>query len=88
MTQNNLLGKFFFQYVEIFGCEQCWFPIRYLDILIHYRRFTNAEWKHIDDRLRKKQSSRKEKLVSLDERLIQYGIVYDFFFPVTQTSFI
>jgi hypothetical protein len=30
-------------YAEMFGCEQGQFPIRYLDIPIHYRRLTIAE---------------------------------------------
>ena len=36
------------QYAEIFGCEQGHFPIMYLGIPIHYRKLTNAEWKHVE----------------------------------------
>jgi hypothetical protein len=32
-------------YADLFGCGQGQFPIRYLGILIHYRRLTIAEWK-------------------------------------------
>jgi hypothetical protein len=33
------------------GRQQCQFPVRYLGILIHYRRLTNAEWKMMEERL-------------------------------------
>ena len=45
------------QYAEIFGCEQGQFPIKYLGIPIHYRRLTNAEWKHVEERLQKRLAS-------------------------------
>ena len=35
------------QYTELFGCEEGQFPIRYLGILVHYRKLTNAEWRHV-----------------------------------------
>jgi hypothetical protein len=38
-------------YVELFGCGQGQFPIRYLGIPIHYRRLTIAEWKLVEERL-------------------------------------
>jgi hypothetical protein len=41
------------QYTEIFCCQQGQFLIRYLGIPIHYRRLTNAEWKHVEERLEK-----------------------------------
>jgi hypothetical protein len=44
--------------------------MRYLGILIHYRRLTIAEWKIVEERLQKRFSSWKEKLLSLGERLI------------------
>ena len=46
------------------------FPIMYLGIPIHYRRLTNAEWKHVEDRLQAKLSSWKGKLLSLGGRLV------------------
>ena len=42
--------EFTTQYVDLFGCEQGSFPIRYLGIPIHYRSLTNAEWKHVEER--------------------------------------
>ena len=58
------------QYAEIFGCEQGQFPIKYLGIPIHYRRLTNAEWKHVEERLQKRLASWKGKLLSLGGRLV------------------
>src|SRR3954470_8225861 len=45
-------------------------PIKYLGIPIHYRRLTNAEWKHVEERLQKRLSSWKGKLLSLGGRLV------------------
>jgi hypothetical protein len=37
-------------YCELFGCGQGQFSIRYLGILIHYPRLTNAEWKMVEEK--------------------------------------
>ena len=58
------------QYTELFGCEEGQFPIRYLGIPIHYRKLTNAEWKHVEERLQARLSSWKGKLLSLGGRLV------------------
>jgi hypothetical protein len=57
-------------YADLFGCGQGQFPIRYLGIPIHYRRLTIAEWKCVEERLQKRLSSWKGKLLSLGGRLI------------------
>jgi hypothetical protein len=57
-------------YANLFGCGQGQFPMRYLGILIHYRRLTLAEWKLIEERLQKFLSSWKGKLLSLGGRLV------------------
>jgi hypothetical protein len=57
-------------YADLFGCGQGQFPIRYLGILIHYRRLTLAEWKSVEERLQQCLSSWKGKLLSLGGRLI------------------
>jgi hypothetical protein len=44
--------------------------MRYLGIMIHYRRLTIAKWKLIEERLQKCLSSWKGKLLSLGGRLI------------------
>ena len=58
------------QYADIFGCEQGQFPIMYLGIPIHYRKLTNAEWRHVEERLQARLSSWKGKLLSLGGRLV------------------
>jgi hypothetical protein len=57
-------------YANLFGCGQGQFPMRYLGILIHYRRFTLAAWKQVEERLQKRLSSWKGKLLSLGGRLV------------------
>ena len=57
-------------YVDLFGCGQGQFPIKYLGILIHYRRLTNAEWKQVKERLQVRLASWKGKLLSLGGRLV------------------
>jgi hypothetical protein len=57
-------------YAELFGCGQGQFPMRYLGIPIHYWRLTIAKWKIIKERLQKRLSSWKGKLISLGGRLI------------------
>jgi hypothetical protein len=58
------------QYTELFGCGLGAFPISYLGIPIHHRRLTIAEWKHVEERLQKRLSSWKGKLLSLGGRLV------------------
>ena len=57
-------------YADLFGCGLGQFPITYLGIPIHYRRLTKAEWKHVEERLQKRLSSWKGKLLSLGGRLV------------------
>ena len=54
-------------YAELFGCGIGCFPISYLGILIHYRRLTLAKWKIIEERLQKRLTSWKGKLLSHGE---------------------
>jgi hypothetical protein len=44
--------------------------MRYVGIPIRYRRHTLAEWKLVEERLKKCLSSWKGKLLSLEERLV------------------
>jgi hypothetical protein len=57
-------------YASLFGCAQGQFPMWYLGIPIHYRRLSLAEWKIVEERLQKRLSSWKGKLLSLEGRLI------------------
>ena len=58
------------QYAELFGCGLGQFPINYLGIPIHFRRLTIAQWKHVEERLQKRLSSWKGKLLFLGGRLV------------------
>jgi hypothetical protein len=58
------------EYADLFGCGQGQFPMRYLGIPIRYRRLTLVEWKLVEERLQKRLSSWKGKLLSLGGRLI------------------
>jgi hypothetical protein len=62
-------------YTNLFGCGQGQFPMRYLGISIHYRRLTLAEWKLVEERLQKRLSSWKGKLLSLGGRLILINLI-------------
>jgi hypothetical protein len=62
-------------YAELFGCGIGCFPIFYLGILIHYHRLTVVEWKLVEERLQKRFSSWKEKLLSLGGRLVLINLV-------------
>jgi hypothetical protein len=61
-------------YADLFGCGQGQFPMRYLGIPIHYRKLTIAEWKLVEERLQKRLSSWKGKLVSLGGRFIHINL--------------
>jgi hypothetical protein len=43
-----------------------------LVILVHHQRLTLAEWKLVEERLQKRLSSWKEKLISLGGRLVLF----------------
>jgi hypothetical protein len=60
------------QYTVLFGYGQ---PIRYLGILVHYRRLTNAEWKMVEERLQLRLSSWKGKFLSMGGRLVLINLV-------------
>jgi hypothetical protein len=49
--------------------------VRYLGIPIHYRRLTIAEWKLVEERLQKRLSSWKGKLLSLGGILVLINLV-------------
>jgi hypothetical protein len=57
-------------YAEQFGCGQGQSPICYLGIPIHYQRLTIIEWKLVEERLHKRLSSWKGKLLPLEGRLV------------------
>jgi hypothetical protein len=44
------------QYTKLFGCDLGQYPFRYLGILMHHKKITNADWKIIEEKFEKKLS--------------------------------
>ena len=58
------------QYSQLFGCQSGKYPFRYLDISMHFRKLSNADWRIIEEKFEKKQSSWKGKHMSVGGRLV------------------
>jgi hypothetical protein len=43
-------------YTNLFGCGLGQYSFRYLDILMHHKKISNADWKVIEDKIEKKLS--------------------------------
>jgi len=63
------------QYSQLFGCKLRQLPFKYLGIPMHVRRLSNKDWKVIEDRIEKKLSSWKGKLLSAGGRLVMINYV-------------
>ena len=50
--------------MELFGCSTGTFPIRYLEIPVHYRKLSNNDWLRVLERFEKCLSSWKGKNLS------------------------
>jgi hypothetical protein len=57
-------------YTNIFGCGLGQYPFRYLGILMHHKKISNADWKVIEDKFEKKLSCQKGKVLSYGGRLV------------------
>jgi hypothetical protein len=57
-------------YTHFFGCGLGQYPFRYLDILMHHKKISNADWKVIEENFEKKLSCWKGKLLSFGGRLV------------------
>ena len=57
-------------YSQLFGCGEGKFPFRYLGLPIHTRRLSNKDWQIIENRIEKKLSGWKGKLLSVGGRLV------------------
>jgi hypothetical protein len=57
------------EYMEMFRCNTGIFRIRYLGILVHYRKLSNNDWLRVQDRFEKCLSSWKGKNLSTGGRL-------------------
>ena len=42
------------QYIELFRCDACDYPFRYLGIPMHYKKLHNIDWRSIEERFEKK----------------------------------
>ena len=56
--------------MELFGCNPRSFPLRYLGILIHYRKLSNSDWLKIQEQFEKRLSSWKGKNLSTGGHLM------------------
>ena len=54
------------EYMEMFGCNTRIFRIRYLGILVHYRKLSNNDWLRVQDRFENSLSSWKGKTFQLE----------------------
>jgi hypothetical protein len=57
-------------YTNLFGCGLGQCPFRYLGILMHHKKISNADWKVVEDKFEKKLSCWKEKPLSYGGRLV------------------
>ena len=57
-------------YSQLFGCGVGKFPFRYLGLPIHTRKLSNKDWRTIENRIEKKLSGWKGKLLSVGGRLV------------------
>jgi hypothetical protein len=57
-------------YVRLFGCKEGEFPFRYLGIPMSPKRLSNMDWRVVEERVQKKLSSWKGKLLSSGGRLV------------------
>ncbi|WVZ57553.1 LOW QUALITY PROTEIN: hypothetical protein U9M48_007925 [Paspalum notatum var. saurae] len=58
------------QYSNLFGCRVGSYPFRYLGIPMHFRKLSNKDWKMIEERIERKLSNRKGKMLSFGGRLV------------------
>jgi hypothetical protein len=45
------------QYAEMFGCVSGDFPLKYLEIPIHFRKLSNTDWKRVEEHFEKRLNS-------------------------------
>ncbi|WVZ51322.1 hypothetical protein U9M48_002476, partial [Paspalum notatum var. saurae] len=58
------------QYSNLFGCRVGSYPFRYLGIPMHFRKLSNKDWKMIEERIERKLSNWKGKMLSFGGRLV------------------
>jgi hypothetical protein len=60
----KLLLCVFDQYTELFGCGMGKHPFKYLGIPMHYKKLNNADWKVVEEKIKKRLSCWKAKMLS------------------------
>jgi hypothetical protein len=58
------------QYTKLFGCDLGQYPFKCLGIPMHHKRISNADWKIIEDKFKKKLSCWKGKMLSYGGKLV------------------
>jgi hypothetical protein len=57
-------------YSQLFGCAMRKYPFRYLGLPMHTRKLSNKDWQTIENRIEKKLSGWKGKMLSVGGRLV------------------
>jgi hypothetical protein len=57
-------------YSQLFSCKTGDFPFKYLGIPMHYRKLNNRDWKVIEERIERKLSGWKGKMLTVGGRLV------------------
>jgi len=57
-------------YSQLFGCAIGKYPFRYLGLPMHFRKLYNKDWKSIEERIEKRLSGWKGKLLTVGGRLV------------------
>ena len=57
-------------YSQLFGCVIGKFPFRYLGLPMHFKKLFNKDWKNIEERIEKRLSSWKGKMLTVGGRLV------------------
>ena len=68
-------GDHKYQYSQLFGCNIGSYPFHYLGIPMHFRKLSNKDWKAVEDRIEKRLSGWKGKLLSVGGRLVLINYV-------------
>ena len=68
--KNQMYVLLHVDYSQFFGCDVGKFSFRYLGLPMHYRKLSNSDWKTIEQRIEKKLSSWKAKMLTVGGGLV------------------
>jgi hypothetical protein len=75
------------QYEQLFGCKKGSYPLKYLGILMYYRRLNNKDWEEmIEEHIEKKLSNWKGKYLQVGGCLVLINLVFSSL-PMFMASF-